>query len=118
MNSTIIYHPAIKSANVAGFSGDVQVVEGDLRDRPTVERVFANGKFDTVIHLAARAGVRASIEKSCKLPGKLLWQIALLSLESIFRNHFPPLQVMHLQGFLVSGHGEAHHTLPAGQGML
>ena len=71
MNSTIIYHPAIKSANVAGFSGDVQVVEGDLRDRPTVERVFTEGKFDTVIHLAARAGMRPSIENSCKLPGKL-----------------------------------------------
>ena len=40
----------------------MQVIEGDLRDRPTVDRVFAEGKFDTVIHLAARAGVRPSIE--------------------------------------------------------
>ena len=64
--------PAIKRANVAGFGGDVRVVEGDPRDRPTVERVFTEGKFDTVIHLAARAGMRPSIENSCKLPGKLL----------------------------------------------
>ena len=56
------YDPAIKRANVAGFRGHVQVIEGDLRDRPTVDRVFAGGKFDTVIHLAARAGVRPSIE--------------------------------------------------------
>ncbi len=73
MNSTIIYDPAIKSANVAGFSGDVQVVEGDLRDRPTVKRIFSEGKFDTMINLAARAGVRPSIENFYKLPGKLLF---------------------------------------------
>jgi UDP-glucuronate 4-epimerase len=34
---------------------------GDIRDRGLVDRVFAAGKFDLVIHLAARAGVRPSI---------------------------------------------------------
>ncbi len=56
------YDPAIKRANVAAFQGHAKVIEGDLRDRPTVDRVFAEGKFDTVIHLAARAGVRPSID--------------------------------------------------------
>ena len=56
------YDPAIKRANVAGFQGQANIIEGDLRDRPTVDRVFAEGKFDTVIHLAARAGVRPSID--------------------------------------------------------
>lgn len=60
------YDPAIKRANVAAFQalaqGAVKVVEGDLRDRATVDRVFAEGKFDSVIHLAARAGVRPSID--------------------------------------------------------
>lgn len=57
------YDPAVKRANVAAFAGHAEVVNGDVRDRELVERVFAAGKFDTVIHLAARAGVRPSIEE-------------------------------------------------------
>jgi len=37
-------------------------VQGDLRDKKGVEELFSGGKFDQVIHLAARAGVRPSIE--------------------------------------------------------
>jgi len=37
-------------------------VQGDLRDKNAVEGLFSAGKFDQVIHLAARAGVRPSIE--------------------------------------------------------
>ena len=37
-------------------------IEGDISDRATVERVFAEYRPDTVIHLAAQAGVRYSIE--------------------------------------------------------
>src|SRR5690606_30924655 len=57
------YDPAVKRANVAAFAGHAEVVNGDVRDRELVERVFAAGKFDTVSHLAARAGVRPSIEE-------------------------------------------------------
>lgn len=55
------YDPAVKRANVEAFGGGAEVVEGDIRDRALVDRVFAAGKFDLVIHLAARAGVRPSI---------------------------------------------------------
>ncbi len=55
------YDPAIKRANVAGFAGNVQIHEADLRDGDTVARIIANGGFDTIVHLAARAGVRPSI---------------------------------------------------------
>ena len=57
------YDPAIKRANVAHFPGPVTVVEGDIRDAALVRRVFETGEFDAVIHLAARAGVRPSIEQ-------------------------------------------------------
>ncbi|MGI8601592.1 MAG: GDP-mannose 4,6-dehydratase [Verrucomicrobiales bacterium] len=57
------YDPAIKRENVAQFKGDVRVIEGDIRDAPLVERIFEAGEFDAVIHLAARAGVRPSIEQ-------------------------------------------------------
>ncbi len=57
------YDPAIKRANVAQFARDVRVVEGDLRDRDLIHRTFREGKFDAVIHLAGRAGVRPSIQE-------------------------------------------------------
>lgn len=57
------YNPAIKRANVRGFADKVQIFEEDLRDSAAVDRVFEAFKPDAVIHLAARAGVRPSIEQ-------------------------------------------------------
>ena len=57
------YDPAVKRANVEAFGGAAEVVEGDIRDRGLVDRLFAERKFDTVVHLAARAGVRPSIQE-------------------------------------------------------
>jgi UDP-glucuronate 4-epimerase len=56
------YDPAIKHKNLAAVIDDIELVEGDIRDAILVERTFAKGKFDHVIHLAARAGVRPSIK--------------------------------------------------------
>ncbi len=55
------YDPEVKRGNVAAFLSPVEVVEGDIRDSVLVERTFAGNKFDCVVHLAARAGVRPSI---------------------------------------------------------
>lgn len=57
------YNPAIKRANVRGFANQVRVYEGELTDADFIRRVFDEGRFDAVIHLAARAGVRPSIEQ-------------------------------------------------------
>jgi len=56
------YDPAIKRANVARLGGDVRVEEGDIRDRNRVDVLAGEGKFDTIIHIAARAGVRPSVK--------------------------------------------------------
>jgi UDP-glucuronate 4-epimerase len=56
------YNPAIKRANVAGFAKDAPIHEIDLRDGDAVARVVREGGFDTIVHLAARAGVRPSIQ--------------------------------------------------------
>ncbi|MCX6971007.1 MAG: SDR family NAD(P)-dependent oxidoreductase [Verrucomicrobia bacterium] len=56
------YDPAIKRANVAAMGGAAKVVEGDIRDRGRIQELFAEGKFETVIHVAARAGVRPSVK--------------------------------------------------------
>lgn len=57
------YNPAIKRANVAAFGTAVEFREGDMTDKAFVRDLFADGQFDAVIHLAARAGVRPSIEQ-------------------------------------------------------
>lgn len=58
------YDPAVKRDNLAGLAGDpaVTIVEGDIRDPIAVERAMAGGT-EVVVHLAARAGVRPSIEQ-------------------------------------------------------
>jgi UDP-glucuronate 4-epimerase len=55
------YDPAIKRANIAALPRQPEVFEGDICDPAAVERAFAPG-WDVVLHLAARAGVRPSIE--------------------------------------------------------
>jgi len=57
------YDPALKRANVAPHHGHprYRLVEGDIRDRALVFRLFAEERFDAVLHLAARAGVRPSL---------------------------------------------------------
>lgn len=59
------YDPARKRANVAPFTqrDDYRLVEGDIRDTELVDSLFADGGFDSVIHLAARAGVRPSLRQ-------------------------------------------------------
>ncbi len=59
------YDPAVKRANVATLVGDpgYRLVEGDIRDRDLVESLFEDERFDAVLHLAARAGVRPSIQQ-------------------------------------------------------
>jgi UDP-glucuronate 4-epimerase len=57
------YDPAIKRMNVRGFQGRVKIHEIDLMDRSAVDALFDASQFSAVIHLAARAGVRPSIER-------------------------------------------------------
>ncbi len=57
------YARPAKERNVAGFGPRVRVEEGDIAEAGEVRRVFErHGAFDLVAHLAARAGVRPSIQ--------------------------------------------------------
>jgi len=67
-NFNDFYDPARKRANVAPFleaphRDRYRLVEGDIRDADLVDGLFAEGSFDCVVHLAARAGVRPSLEQ-------------------------------------------------------
>lgn len=56
------YNPAIKRANVEGFAGQVEVIEANIENANKMKEVVTGGKFDAIIHIAARAGVRPSVE--------------------------------------------------------
>jgi UDP-glucuronate 4-epimerase len=57
------YDPSLKRANVAPHleNPDFSLHEADIRDLAALEQVFAADSFDTIVHLAARAGVRPSL---------------------------------------------------------
>src|SRR4029453_3880731 len=56
------YDPQIKHANIAGFLSDVTVCYVHLRVSASVRTVFSPERADAIVHLAARAGVRPSIQ--------------------------------------------------------
>ena len=58
------YDPAIKQGrlhHLQSLSKPFTFIHGDITDRAAVDTLFASGKFDQIIHLAARAGVRPSL---------------------------------------------------------
>src|SRR5215212_1933351 len=55
------YEPAIKWKNLSEVIGHITVHRADLRDSAAVRNLFHRQKFDAIVHLAARAGVRPSI---------------------------------------------------------
>jgi UDP-glucuronate 4-epimerase len=58
------YDPALKEARLALLRRDPKLsfVKLDLADRAATEKLFAQGRFAEVVHLAAQAGVRYSLQ--------------------------------------------------------
>jgi UDP-glucuronate 4-epimerase len=58
------YDPALKQArlDILRENSRFSFVQADLADRASMARLFAEGRFAVVIHLAAQAGVRHSID--------------------------------------------------------
>jgi UDP-glucuronate 4-epimerase len=61
-NFDSFYDPAVKRANVDAFGSGARIYEADLCDEGMVFSILAKERFDVIVHLAARAGVRPSIE--------------------------------------------------------
>lgn len=60
------YDPQIKRRNLRelqALAKPFEFAQGDITHRPTLDELFASVRFDQVIHLAARAGVRPSLEE-------------------------------------------------------
>src|SRR5215472_14150211 len=59
------YDPQLKRRNVRDIQSlakPFEFVHGDLTDRPALDELLGSVKFDQIIHLAARAGVRPSLQ--------------------------------------------------------
>ena len=59
------YDPSIKRSHLRSFDGkrNITVVHGDIRDPAILDEIGRNYAVDSIIHAAARAGVRPSIAK-------------------------------------------------------
>ena len=60
------YDPKIKRAairDLQALAKPFTFVQGDITDRPCLDELLGGVKFDQIIHLAARAGVRPSLEQ-------------------------------------------------------
>ena len=55
------YDPRIKHDNIAAVADRIGIHQMDLREANAVRTLFHREKFDVIVHLAARAGVRPSI---------------------------------------------------------
>ncbi len=59
------YAPEIKRQNIQAQQPNpsYKLSEADIRDKASLSRIFSENKFDCVVHLAARAGVRPSLSE-------------------------------------------------------
>jgi UDP-glucuronate 4-epimerase len=61
------YDPGLKKNNIREIqklAKPFEFVFGDITDSTALNEIFSSGKFDQVIHLAARAGIRPSLEEA------------------------------------------------------
>ena len=59
------YNPRIKEQNLsrAMRSSSMNFIKGDILDMKILQKLFEDNSFDVIVHLAARAGVRPSLEQ-------------------------------------------------------
>ena len=58
------YPPAIKYRNLSGVTSRATIVTADIRNAGKLREVFQQTRFDAVIHLAARTGIRPSLTQA------------------------------------------------------
>ena len=86
------YAPEEKRANLHAIEavGPVRFEQLDIRNEAAMERLFSSHKPDMVIHLAARAGVRPSVEQPL-LYEAVNAQGTLVLLDACRRHHVPKM---------------------------
>jgi UDP-glucuronate 4-epimerase len=59
------YDPEFKRENARRYESDpnYRLFEADIRDKSALQKIFDENSFSSIVHLAARAGVRPSLEQ-------------------------------------------------------
>jgi len=57
------YDPDIKRRNLESVSSLIHLYSADIRDKEVVAKIVSKEKPETIVHLAARAGVRPSVQQ-------------------------------------------------------
>jgi len=86
------YNPLIKRNNIRGLLHNprFRLIEADILDEFKLDTLFSEEPFDAVVHLAARAGVRPSIQDP-KLYQRVNIEGSLNVLEACVRHHVPKI---------------------------
>lgn len=63
-NFNNFYNPKIKKSNITGLISkeNFKLIRGDILDKEALEKIFIENEIEIIVHLAAMAGVRPSIE--------------------------------------------------------
>jgi UDP-glucuronate 4-epimerase len=83
------YDPRLKQSNLRDLQALARpftFIQGDLTDRAAVEELLGSVRFDQIVHLAARAGVRPSLEEPA-LYQRVNVEGTVNLLEAAWRNH-------------------------------
>jgi UDP-glucuronate 4-epimerase len=80
----------LRNLESANQSSSFRLERGDIRDADRVRRLFAEGRFGAVVHLAALAGVRPSLERPAVYADVNVHGTSLM-LEEIARHDVPQL---------------------------
>ena len=62
-NFNTYYNPEVKKNNISSMNNNFRLYSADILDLEKMTEIFSLEKPDKVIHLAARAGVRPSLEQ-------------------------------------------------------
>ncbi|MBU3679282.1 MAG: NAD-dependent epimerase [Candidatus Kapabacteria bacterium] len=97
------YDPSLKHARLAELGSSVTFYRADLADKSAVDAVFAAHDFDVVIHLAAQAGVRYSIENpEAYIQSNLVGTFTILEA----CRHKPPTHLIYASSSSVYGNSD------------
>ncbi|MFW6191934.1 MAG: NAD-dependent epimerase/dehydratase family protein [Gemmatimonadota bacterium] len=104
-NFDAFYDPGIKRRNLEGALSrpDFHFVEGDIRDGVLLGGLLSDVSFDAVVHLAARPGVRPSLdEPAACFDANVMGTITLLE----------AMQVHHVRRFIFASCGSVYGNRP------
>jgi UDP-glucuronate 4-epimerase len=111
-NFNSYYDPQLKRDNAAEFAGDsaVTVIEGDVRDKSLIDAVMAGHEVERIVHLAAMAGVRNSVNEA-----HLYFEVNLMGTLNMMEaaRQYGVKQFVQAYGPFVSSSVRAEHYLLA-----